>query len=138
MNCSSTVPMDGPILGSAPAGSLHGLQPPPGHVHCCATATRRDLHTVPIGCRGTACLSMGLSWAAENNCSAPGVTPALLSTALGACRAVSLTFLTPLPAAAEQQLFPFLDLLSQRHSQCHSWLSSAQWQVPFGTIWSWL
>ena len=127
MGCSS-----GPH--PTPAGTLYVLHLLQGWF----MATNGDLHTVPVGCRGTACLSMGLSWAAENNCSAPGVTPALLCTDLGACRAVSLTFLTPLPAAAEQQLFPFLDLLSQRHSQCHSWLSSAQWQVPFGTIWSWL
>lgn len=89
---------------------------------------------VPVGCRGTACSTMGLSWTAGNHCSSlEHLLPSVCAN-LGACRAVSLTFLTSLSlsAAVVQQFFPFFSLLSQRHTQCCSWLSSAQQCVTSG------
>ena len=57
------------------------------HIHCCSvgssiTALGYLLLVVPIGCRGTACSSMGLSQAVGNFCTAPGAAPALLLSAL--------------------------------------------------------
>ena len=53
--------------GPAPAGALHGPQPPPGHIHrlhqgLLHRLQRGDLlHVGPMGCRGTACSTRGLS-----------------------------------------------------------------------------
>ena len=59
-----------------------------------------------MGCRGSECSTMGLSWAAGNFCSTPGTPPALLRTDLSVIRAVSLTFShSPLPTTIVQQLF---------------------------------
>jgi len=52
-------------------------------IHCCPlgssmAASRALLCMVPMGCRGTAFSTMGLSWAAGNFCSMPGSHPAVL------------------------------------------------------------
>jgi len=78
------------------AGALHGLHPPSGLIHCSTLASSLaaggDLsHTVPTGCRGAACSSMGLSWAVGN--SLEYLLPSSF-TDLGACRPVPLTSLT--------------------------------------------
>ena len=52
-------------------------------IYCCPWALPwlygeiHGFHAVPVGCRGTVCSSMGLSWAAGNFCSVPGAPPAL-------------------------------------------------------------
>ena len=56
--------------------------PPSDLIHCCpmgsSVATCGVLfHTVPVGCRGTACSSVGFSWAAGSCCCVPGAPPAL-------------------------------------------------------------
>lgn len=55
---------------------------PLGHMHCCTTVSSRvacgDLHRiVPMHCRGTACSTVGLSWA-SGNFFMPGAHPAFL------------------------------------------------------------
>ena len=53
--------------GPAPAGALHRPRPPPGHIHLLHRGLlhglqRGDLLRVgPVGCRGTACSTRGLS-----------------------------------------------------------------------------
>jgi len=36
------------------------------------------LSVVPMGCKGTTCPTVGLSWTAGNCCSAPGAPPVFL------------------------------------------------------------
>uniref|UniRef100_A0A8V1A1J9 Deoxynucleoside triphosphate triphosphohydrolase SAMHD1 n=2 Tax=Gallus gallus TaxID=9031 RepID=A0A8V1A1J9_CHICK len=85
-----------PPVPLLPAALLHGLQlrprpcscgapwaaSPSAHIHCCTTgspmAAKGDLlRVVPVGCGGTACSTVGLSWAAGSCCSAPGPSSAL-------------------------------------------------------------
>ena len=81
--------------------------PPSGLIHCCpsgsSVASRADLlHAVLMGCRGTACSSVGLSWAARCYWSASCPPPALILGAAG-------PLLPRLPAAvAQQALIPSL------------------------------
>jgi len=59
------------------------LYPPSGLIHHRPTGSSVAawgdlLHVVPMGCKGTACSSVGLSWAAGSCCSLPGAPPVLL------------------------------------------------------------
>ena len=71
-------------LGSGPVGALHGLQLPSGHTHLLYCELIHVLQMeicslwCPMGCRGTACSTLGLSWAVWNFCSASGEPPTLL------------------------------------------------------------
>ena len=56
---------------------------PSSLIHCCTMGSFLGAHeyllcVVLMGCRGTACSSMGLSWDAGSFCSLPGEPPALL------------------------------------------------------------
>ena len=63
---------------------------------------------VPISCRGTACSTMGLSWAAGSCCSMSGAPPALTLRVAGLFHnLLSLLLL------CNRFFFPFLNLLSQ-------------------------
>lgn len=111
-----------------PTGTLHGLQFPLVHIHCCttyssiATPCRNTLHLVPISCR-----MIASQWAAiEKSYSMPEAPPALLLH--WPCLQVFLSYISysSLPATLAQQISSFLNLLSQSHTQCCSWLSSGQ------------
>ena len=96
---------------------------PSGLILCCtvgsSVAAQGDLLCVaPTVCGGTACSSVGLSWAARSCCSAPRAPPALL----GACRAAALSFLLPSPSCCCTVL-PFLNSALPEHTRCGSWLS---------------
>ena len=93
-------------------------------------AVHRDLlHMVSMGCRGTACSTLGLC---------AGCKKLLLCAWSTSCPPSALTsgsawlflscFLTPLSHLPLCSSFFFLNLLSQRHKQCHLW---AQWCIPF-------
>ena len=55
------------LKAAAPAGPLHGPQTPPGHIHLLHRGLLHGLqhghlfHVGPLGCRGTACSTRGLS-----------------------------------------------------------------------------
>lgn len=90
------------------------------------------LNVVPVGCKGTTCPTVGLSWTAGICCSAPGAPLVfLLHWPLGLLGCFSPISHPPLPAAVVQ-FFPFFNLLSHRYNQNSSCLSSAQQRVPFG------
>lgn len=124
-------------------GACPWTVPPPGLTSYCTkgpsiTAGRDLLQTVPMDCKGNGLLRHGplLSCRELLLCVWSPSCP-FLCTDVGALRVCfSHISHTSLPAA--QQFFPFLNLLSQRHTQCHSWLSTGQHWVPFKASWSWL
>ena len=97
-------------LGPAPTGALHGPQPPPGHIHLLHRGLLHGLqhgdllHVGPMGCRGTACSTRGLSTGRRGTSAAclEHLLPSFC-TDLGVCRAGSHS---SLPAAVAQQCFP--------------------------------
>lgn len=102
---SGAVPGGGSSPGpsAAPRAALLGPEPSacrvsPGRIRCgtgsSSVAVRGDgLRATPAGCRGTACSTTGLCWAAGSCCSARGAPPLALTRC---CRAASLWLLGPL------------------------------------------
>jgi len=91
---------------AAPAG-LSKAAAPSGLILCFTTgcsmvAWSNLLRLLPTGCRGTAYSTVGLCWAVESFCSSPQALLALL----GACRAASLQFPTPLSLLLLHSSFP--------------------------------
>ena len=98
----------GLLLGCSCQG-VHGLQPS-GLIHCCtmgsSTAAHGDLLCmVQVGCRETACSSMGFLWASECCCPPSALTLGAAGLLLVSC--------SSLPAAVAQKFFPPFSLLSQ-------------------------
>lgn len=92
--------------------------------------------SAPFGAHGLqsdSLLHHGLLHGLQENCSMPEAPPALLLH-WPWCLQGFLSYISysSLPAALAQQIFSFLNLLSQSHTQCCSWLSSCQCWVPFG------
>ena len=121
MDCSSSL---GLILQGYP-----WVVPLSDHIHCCpvgsSMATCGDLLCMmPMGCKGTACSTMGLPWAA-------GSPPSALT--LGAAEPLLSHFSLPSPSFCSAAIFPFFNLFSRRCTKHLSCLSSAHWWIPFGT-----
>lgn len=105
--------------GSAPVRALHMLCLLQGNIHCCSTgssmAAQADLTlVVPVGRKGMACSSIGLTWAAECCCSTPGALPALT---VAAVELILSCFLTPLSQLLFNRALP-------EHIQHDVWLRS--------------
>lgn len=136
-------------MGSSPGATA----PAPGCSHggmsmdCASSRAHQLLHqvcscrwrcTVPMDSRGNGLLHHGSLLSCKKFLLCAFITSCpSFCTDLGACRVCfSHISYSSLPAA--QQFSPFLNLLSQRHTQCQSWLNSGQQWVPFRASWSWL
>jgi len=122
----------------AAASSRPQPPPPPGAPPPTGGQQRGDLlHVGPMGCRGTACSTRGLSTGHRGTAAVclEHLLPSFRD--LGVCMSVSHSLLSQL--LLHSIFFPcFLNPLSQRSTSIAPWLSSGQQQVPFGASWSWL
>lgn len=117
--------------------------PPSGPIHywsmCSSTAACGDLlHAImqPVGCRRTACSSMGLSWVAGTCCSTPGVSLPLLLYCHCGLQGYFPTFLhSSIPDTALQHFLP--NLISALIEVQEALLEALLW-LGTGPFWSWI
>lgn len=142
---SSPAPLWVPLQGlqlqpqAAPMGGCPWTVPLPGLISCCTKSVAAGGDVLyPWTAGGNGLLHHGSLLSCKKFLLCAFITSCpSFCTDLGACRVCfSHISYSSLPAA--QQFSPFLNLLSQRHTQCHSWLNSGQQWVPFRASWSWL
>jgi len=148
------LPHTGPMGSSSPSplvllqAPLHGLQLWPGvllwglSMGCTSFRTHplllhgckwRSLHVALMGAGG----QPDTLWASPGLQGASALCLEYLLPSSALTLMTSVLFLSTfshsfLSAVVAQQMFPFLNLLSERCSQHCSWLRSGQWHIPFG------